>query len=125
MKSIPKHRRYQEGFSLVEAVIATAILSVVGVTFLMALNTGVLSADSLSKERIAMDLARSQMEDIKSSVYEEDGSYDDITMPSDLPQGQISIGVSPVEVNYLQLVTVTVSYGNGDNVTLECYNSAQ
>ncbi len=61
----------EKGFTLIEVVIAIALLGIIASGFLMALS-GATKALILADERTtAESLARSQMEDIKSIVYAE------------------------------------------------------
>lgn len=61
--------QHQNGISLVETLIALAILGLVGVGFLGSLTTGSLSTKTLDQQVLAESLARTLLEDIKSQPY--------------------------------------------------------
>jgi Tfp pilus assembly protein PilV len=116
--------QYRHGFSLVEQVVAAALLAVV-VPPLALLLTGLMRQASLSNTRVTMvNLARSQIESVKAHPYQElPASYSDI---SPLPEGfTITITASAVKTytypppdststlpNEIQLITVEVSCPN-------------
>ena len=102
------------GFTLVETVVALAILGLVGGAFLhgMAVSNKVVM---VSQERVAAEsLAKSQVEDTKARPYVgEATSYPEISMPGDLAgQGyDIDIDADPLHTpdDGVQKITVTVS----------------
>ena len=55
-----KCRRRQRGISLIEVLIATSILSIVGMSLLLGLVTGIQTTDKVSRSRAATDAAQSQ-----------------------------------------------------------------
>ncbi len=109
--------REQKGISLLEILIAVGILSVIGVVFIGSLNTAYRSVGVLDEQTQAEALARSQMEDIKDSTYQDSGNY---TVTVDLPtQYSISIDVEvptivSANTTTLQEITVSVSRPTGD-----------
>jgi prepilin-type N-terminal cleavage/methylation domain-containing protein len=77
-------KKFQEGFSLLELVIAIAILGIIGTTILVTLY-GSTNAVILSDQRTtAESLARSQVEWIKNQGFANDGEY---TLTPDIPGG--------------------------------------
>ena len=74
----------EKGFSLVEVLVALALLGIIGAAFLGSLATASKSILIADERTTAESLARSQMENVKNQLYEiaEDGSevtYDKIT----------------------------------------------
>ena len=107
--------------TLIETLVAVALLGAVGVVFLTGLTVSS-KAVMISQERVAAEsLAKSQMEYIKAQEYAE--SYLEITVPSDLvAQGyDVDIGVEDVHLNELQKITVTVDRNGDTAFTLVSY----
>jgi prepilin-type N-terminal cleavage/methylation domain-containing protein len=61
--------RDQKGWSLVEVLVAVAILAVVGVAFLSALTTGYLALVVADEDTVAESLTRTEFESIKNAGY--------------------------------------------------------
>ena len=62
-------RTREQGFSLIEMLVALAILGLVGVAFALALQTA-LRAQDLTKERVTSEnLARAQLEEIRNQGF--------------------------------------------------------
>jgi len=61
--------RGQRGFTLVEVLVAVAILAVIGVAFLSALTTGYLALVLADEDTVAESLTRTEFETIKNSSY--------------------------------------------------------
>lgn len=59
----------KRGYSLIEVLIAIAIISIIVVTFMQALNVGIMGTHRVDSGTIALNLARSQMEYVKSQDY--------------------------------------------------------
>lgn len=105
----------QTGFTFIETVIALGILGLIGVTFMNSVNTMHRNVGVLDEHIQAEALARSQLEDIKDSPYQDSGVY---PVTVDLPhQYSISINVETIDTptcvedgncNTLQKVTVSV-----------------
>ena len=85
--------RGQRGFTLIETIVAVAILAAIGVTFISAIDTGYGSVRILDEKTQAEALIRSQLDDIKGSPYLDDGNYTvTVTLP---PQYSMTINVEP------------------------------
>ena len=98
----------QKGMTLLETLVALGILALIGVAFMSALSTGTRSTAILDEQVQAESLARSQLEDIKKSTYDD---IEPIEYPvtADCPPGyEVSIKVQPNEDNTLQEIAVTV-----------------
>ncbi|MBL7208562.1 MAG: hypothetical protein ISS52_00545 [Dehalococcoidia bacterium] len=101
------------GFTLVEAVVALAILGMVGSVFLHGAAVGSKTV-MVSQERVAAEsLAKSQMEDTKAQLYvPEATSYPQITIPSDLAGRGYDVEVSADPLHDgIQEITVSVTRG--------------
>lgn len=81
------------GFSLIEVVIAIALLGIIGTAILSALSTASLALIIADQRATAESLARSQMEYVKNQAYKSNNStlgevtYDKISVPgvTDIP----------------------------------------
>lgn len=104
----------QRGLTLIEALVAVAILGAIGVTFISAVNAGYGSLRVLDEKTQAEALIRSQLDDIRASTY-----ADNYPVTVDIPyQYSVIIDVealdtetcvADVNCNTLQKITVTVS----------------
>ena len=85
--------RGQRGFTLIETLVAVAILAAIGVTFVTAIDTGYRNVSMLDEKTQAEALIRSQLDDIKVSPYQDSGNYTvTVTLP---PQYSMTINVEP------------------------------
>jgi len=99
----------EEGFTLVEALVSVAILSLALVVFLAGLSTGVLSSNQSDRLSTAHELARSQMEYTKETVYQAaPSSYPTVTPPSGYQVASNASTISGGDAD-IQLITVQVS----------------
>ena len=128
MKSFWKRRRDQKAFSLIEVLIATAILGTAGCAFLLGLTSGIMGSQRVSQGRAALDVAQAQLEFVKLQTWDASGaSYQKLTL------GQLHHGITPSDIDLsatllsgvqTQLITVTVHYDGGNrSVTLEGYKT--
>ena len=96
---LKKLNRNQKGQTLIEVLIAVALLGMIAVAFLGGLVT-VFRADIIADERsVAQSLATSQMEYVKSLLYEYGASpsYEQTDVPSpDHPGYTISVAAEPL-----------------------------
>ncbi|MFC1902238.1 prepilin-type N-terminal cleavage/methylation domain-containing protein [Chloroflexota bacterium] len=109
----------ERGSSFIEAVVALAILSIIGVGFLAALATTSstrLIADEHASARI---IAESQMENIKKQTYA--FSYDDIPVSADYAGYSATLDIDNLRNGNIQKITVTVRHHSKDITSLESY----
>ena len=139
------------GFSMLEVVIAIALLGIIAVSVLSALQTAALALISADRRATSESIARSQMEYVKTSPYidysmelsnpeREPDYYDKITIQSGGGDYSLDSEAEPIDPGshqpYLeepgnpgvyqyddgiQLITVTVSFEGRTVVTLEDY----
>ena len=83
---IPKTRnciRDERGIGLAESLAAIAIIGITAVAFITALSTGVLAVRESDQEAVAQQLARTQLEYLKSLPYDATGdTYPTVDTPS-------------------------------------------
>jgi prepilin-type N-terminal cleavage/methylation domain-containing protein len=142
MRMLQGQGRFQRGTTLVEVLIALAIMSTVGASLFYALNVGIIGVNSVSEERTAMDIARSQLEYVKTQNHEQvkaiySGDNDDADgieedrIVQHSPDADYDIEVDVVEKDITDppdgipdclLITITVSYSD-KSVELSGYKS--
>jgi len=110
----------ETGLSLVESVVAVAIIGTAVVALVAALSTGSIAVNSLEEQVVAQRLATSQLESIKGSPY-------NTTYPViDTPTGYaISVGISsiPDADPDIQKITVAISHEGADVLSIENYKA--
>jgi prepilin-type N-terminal cleavage/methylation domain-containing protein len=113
----------QKGMTLIEVLIAIAILGMIAVPFLTALSTssrGIIIAD---ERTTAESLVRSEIEYVKSQGYKATGNYTDIA-DADIPVGFYVYLVNVTELMPgLQKITVTVERDGEVVLTTSTYNT--
>ena len=116
-----KVMKSETGASLIEAVVALALLGIIGVTFLGALATtsnSRLIADEHASARI---LAESQVEEIRKQTYA--FSYDPVPIPAEYPGYSAVIDIDNLRNGNIQKITVTIIHHNKNITTLESYKA--
>jgi prepilin-type N-terminal cleavage/methylation domain-containing protein len=121
------------GFSMLEVVIAIALLGIIAVSVLSALQTAALALISADRRATAESLARTQMEWVRYSDYDEElaeghpGYSLDDQIQSTMPPGfsvvttaiRLNKDENPNDDDGIQQITVTVSHEDRIVVTLE------
>ena len=118
----------QQGFSLIEILMALVILGTAGVGFLSGIKTVYETVPVTDQENIALSIAENQMEYIRIQPYEHSGKYKII---SNIPPGySISTPMAgfmdPEDDGYddddsLQKITVVVHYKDEPVTALEAF----
>ena len=119
------------GFSMLEVVIAIALLGIIAVSVLGALQTAALALINADRRATAESIARTQMEWVRYSDYDDDlaeGHPDysldpQITLPPDFSVDTTAVRLNkdenPNDDDGIQQITVTVSHDGQIEVTLE------
>ena len=111
--------RSEKGFSLIEVMVALAILSIIAVAFLGAMATSSKTLFTTDKHNTANNLAESQMEHIKSQMYAL--SYSPAPIPDEYTSYSAIIDVEPFQDNNIQKVTITIIHNGTTVTTLQDY----
>jgi type II secretory pathway pseudopilin PulG len=113
--------RDERGIGLAESLVSIAIIGVTAVTFITALSTGVLAVRESDQEAVAQQLARTQLEYLKSLPYDATG---DTYLTVDTPSGYI-ISLETDAFIYadtdIQELTVTVHRDGESILTVAAY----
>jgi prepilin-type N-terminal cleavage/methylation domain-containing protein len=116
-------RKSQKGFSLIEVLIATALLAILSVAILGALGSASKILISTDTSETAKDLAVAQMERIKSAPYNSTYTIDSSLFPT-ASGYSANITVQPVKPDSsLQKVTISVFQAGNSVYTLTDYRT--
>ncbi len=125
------------GFTLLEVIIAMALLSMCVIGFLQALNVSMVGTDRVRQTNYAVELTRSQMEYIQQQDFilhndSEPSKYGNV---SEIPPGWNASAISttiynvtdangsPMDHRVLQEVVVEVTYSGGKTLEMRDYKS--
>ena len=116
----------ESGVTLIEAVVALAILGTIGVTFLSGLATTSKAAFIADEQATAESLAQSQMEWVKNAGYSYNATaYSSAPIPSskDYINYSATIAAEPLHNpdDGIQKITVTVKRSDEGVIKLEGY----
>ena len=106
MKEVEGNSGPEAGSSLVEILVAVAIIALTLTVLITALSTGALAVRNANRLTTANNLSASQLEVVKGADYDPGGGYDIIPAP----EGYSVLTSADVITTGLQQVTVTVSY---------------
>jgi prepilin-type N-terminal cleavage/methylation domain-containing protein len=128
----------RDGFTFVEVLMALLVLAIFAAAFLAALETSSKSSQLSAVRTSAESLARTEMEYVKNSIYVP--AYWDYYLPGGqpswdanhrLPSGytgySVHVAAQPLRPidDYIQMVTVTVSFGGKAVYTVQTYKAAR
>ncbi len=111
----------ESGVSLLETLVALAILGLIAVAFLGGLTTAARATIIADEQATAESLARSQMEYVKSYTYDSEATTYPIV---DTPEGYavfVEVSSIPDTDADIQKITVTVNRGSKLVLTVEGY----
>jgi len=107
------------GSSLIETVIALALLGIIGLAFLSGLATTSNSRLVVDEHTAARILAESQMENIKKQTYA--FAYDPLAIPPEYIGYSAVVDIDNMRNGNIQKITVTVIHHDREIETLESY----
>jgi len=116
----------ERGFSLIEVLIALAILGLVAVAFLSGLTTASRALIIADERTTAESLAKSQMEYVKNIDYvDEATSYPAASIPQEHIDAGYSATITALPLHNpddgIQKITVVVKHGDKEVIILEGY----
>lgn len=116
----------EKGQTLVEVLIGVTLLSVVILGLLQGLSVAVWGTINVGQRTMALNLARSQLEYIKSQPYDVEEPFEYDIVP-DVPTGfQVEISdVTELTEDALQQVTITVTYLESKSVEFVGYKASR
>ena len=120
-----KTMKSEKGISLLETIVALALLSIIGVPFLISIGTATNAAMVADEKVTAESLARSEIEYIKDCNYQYDATEYAVDPTIDIPSGW-SIPNPTVEAlnspdDGIQKVTITVRRDGEDELSAFVY----
>jgi prepilin-type N-terminal cleavage/methylation domain-containing protein len=130
--------RSGEGFTFVEVLIALLVMAIFAAAFLAALDMSSKSTKISDVRTSAESLARTEMEYVKNSIYVP--AYWDYILPGGkpswdaahaLPSGYsgytVHVAAQPLRPvdDYIQMVTITVSFGGEVVYTVQTYKAVR
>ena len=101
--------RNQKGISLVETIVAVAILGTAVIAFVVSLSVGSLATNELDKETIAQGLAQTQMEYVKNYLYNPEATTYPVLTPPATYSVTVNVSAVPGADANIQKIMVTVS----------------
>ncbi len=119
-------KKNEKGFSLIEVVIALALLGIIAIAVLSGLATASIALIIADERATAESLARSQMEYVKSIDYvDEATSYPAASIPQEHIDAGYSATITALPLHNpddgIQKITVTISHNGKEIITLEDY----
>ncbi len=131
-----KFNNREDGFTLVEVIIALVIMGIIAIGLFSVLGTSFIGTGVADERATAKNLAESQMEYVKGLTWNEAGIYslDDTEIASEYPGYSASIVSVTYPHNYfdedtqeikvdanLQKITISVSHHDEEVLRLEGY----
>jgi len=116
---LKKLNRNQKGLTLIEVLIAIAILGMIAVPFLTALSTSSRALIIADERTTAESLVRTEMEYVKNSTYNSTFSYQDSHYAG------YSVNVTGVPINSTTGAALPSGDKNIQNITVQVYHGAK
>jgi len=111
----------RRGFTLVESLVAIAILGVSAATFISDLSSGSLAVRTLEEQVSSQQLLQTQMEVIKAAAYDSTGnSYTRIAVPAGYTLSVV-VNSQIYSNNHIQRITLSAYHNGNLSGTLDNY----
>ena len=113
----------EKGFSLLEVIIAIALLSTIGVAFLGGLGTASKATITTDEHQTASNFAETVMEFVKNEGYAD--SYTPPPIPAEYAGYIAAINVESLQDTDIQKIVVTINHNGKVPMRLEGYKVRQ
>jgi prepilin-type N-terminal cleavage/methylation domain-containing protein len=102
------------GFTLIEVVIAIALIGIIGAAILSALSTASLALIIADRRATAESIARTQMESVRDQDYKEADNFDEVSyLPiTDIPDGYTIWSINREDMPVEDVIGVPWNSGN-------------
>jgi prepilin-type N-terminal cleavage/methylation domain-containing protein len=114
-----KMRKSEKGITLIEVLVSLAVFSIIAVAVLGSLGTSSKVVNATGARETAKNLAESQMEYIKGLDYA--ASYTAAPVGAEYNGFTPTINTTAQGDNYLQKITISITWGSQNIYTLEGY----
>ena len=111
--------RDDKGISIVEVIVAVALLGIIGVGFLSALFTVSRVTLTTDERQTASNLAETQMEYVKSLGYAT--AYEPAPTGTEYTGYTVNINTAPLQDSNIQKITININHDSKLASTLEGY----
>ena len=108
----------EKGISLIETIVAVALLGVIGASFLGGLATTSTARVTADERASAKILAETITENVKKQAY---ATTYDFTIPDEYDGYTATINATKERNNNIQKVTITIHHWDNDILSLESY----
>ena len=114
-----KMMKSEKGISLLETIVAVALLGIISVCFLSGVATTTTARATADERATAKILAESQIEYLKKHSYEQ--SYNITTIPDEYEDYTVNLTIDNQRNGHIQKIIVAVQHHGDVVLTLESY----
>ena len=111
----------EKGFSLIETIVALALLGTIGVAFLSGLATTSSARVTADERASAKILAENLMEHLKKQSYTTNTTLYEYTIPDEFEGYSANLTVENIKNEEIQKLTIVVRHHDHEVLTLESY----